>query len=779
MATIEAYAAPRASFEQDFDKGKNSDKDLDEYIAAAQRYFDNPRFDGIIRVHTARQVVEQRGTIPADHTVAREAAEAFYDRLRELFSQRKSITTFGPYSPGQAVAMKRMGIEAIYLGGWATSAKGSATEDPGPDLASYPLSQVPEEAAGLVRALLTADRNQQYLRQRMSEADRAAAPATDFRPFIIADADTGHGGDPHVRNLIRRFVEAGVPGYHIEDQRPGTKKCGHQGGKVLVPSDEQIKRLNAARFQLDVMGVPGIIVARTDAEAGNLIDSRADERDQPFLLGATNLKIPSYKACFLAMMRRFYELGVSEVNGHLLYALPDGEYAAADAWLERYGIFDLVAEAATAWGSNGQQSIDALYDKVESRLVDAWEDAAGLMTYGEAVAEVLEFGESEDEPREVNAAEWRQFAERAPLYAARAKAKHLAADTKWDCELAKTPEGYYQVRGGIPYAIAKSLAAAPFADLLWMETKTADLADARQFADAIHAEFPDKMLAYNLSPSFNWDTTGMTDEEMQAFPEEIGKMGFVFNFITYGGHQIDGLAAEEFATALRQDGMLALARLQRQLRLVESPYRTPQTLVGGPRSDAALLASSGRTATTKAMGKGSTQHQHLVQTEVPKKLLEEWLAMWSEHYQLGEKLRVQLRPQRAGSELLELVIYRDGSDAEDKLANVVFAQFEDRHEVSILTVRDQNTFEEKLRQKRLMTLIHLWLVHRFKADWVHYVTPTEDNLYQTEKMKSHGIFRDLHQEVGEIIVAEVNHPRIEELLAPDRTALWRLIRKEN
>src|SRR4029079_10952403 len=218
-----------------------------------------------------------------------------------------------------------------YLGGWATSAKGSTTEDPGPDLASYPLSQVPDEAATLVRALLTADRNQQYLRARMTESQRSSTAAHDFRPFIIADADTGHGGDPHVRNLIRRFVEAGVPGYHIEDQRPGTKKCGHQGGKVLVPSDEQIKRLNAARFQLDVMRVPGIIVARTDAEAANLIDSRADERDQPFLLGATNLAIPSYKACFLALMRRFYTQGVEEINGHLLYALTDADYATADA----------------------------------------------------------------------------------------------------------------------------------------------------------------------------------------------------------------------------------------------------------------------------------------------------------------------------------------------------------------------------------------------------------------------------------------------------------------
>ena len=542
-----------------------------------------------------------------------------------------------------------------------------------------------------------------------------------------------------------------------------------------MPSDEQIKRLNAARFQLDIMRVPGIIVARTDAEAANLIDSRADERDQPFLLGATNLKIPSYKACFLALMRRFYELGVKELNGHLLYALPEGEYAAASAWLDRQGILDLASVAVNTSRENGQKSIDDLFDQVESRFVAAWEDDAGLMTYGEAVAEVLQFDESEGEPADMSPDEWRQFAARASLYAARAKAKELGADPGWDCELAKTPEGYYQIRGGIPYAIAKSLAAAPFADILWMETKTADLADARQFADAIHAEFPDQMLAYNLSPSFNWDTTGMTDEEMKQFPEELGKMGFVFNFITYGGHQIDGVAAEEFATALRQDGMLALARLQRKMRLVESPYRTPQTLVGGPRSDAALTASSGRTATTKAMGEGSTQHQHLVQTEVPKKLLEEWLAMWSEYYQLGEKLRVQLRPRRAGSDVLELGIYGNG---DEQLANVVVDPIKDRHGRSILQVRDQNTFAEKLRQKRLMTLIHLWLVHRFKADAVIYVTPTEDNLYQTSKMKSHGVFSEVYQEVGEIIVAEVNHQRIAELLTPDRVALRKLITKE-
>ena len=763
MSIIEADAETTSAF--------------DQAVADTQRYIDSPRFEGITRLYTARQVVEQRGTIPVDYTVAREASKAFYARLRELFAEKKSITTFGPYSPGQAVTMKRIGIEGIYLGGWATSAKGSVTEDPGPDLASYPLSQVPDEAAGLVRALLTADRNQQFLRLQMTEEQRAATPAVDYRPFIIADADTGHGGDPHVRNLIRRFVEAGVSGYHIEDQRPGTKKCGHQGGKVLVPSDEQIKRLNTARFQLDIMGVPGIIVARTDAEAANLVESRSDERDQPFLLGATNLKIPPYKACFLAMVRRFYESGVTELNGHLLYALPEGEYAAADAWLERHGIAAAITEAAGVWKDNRSGSLDALFDKVESRFVEAWQDEAGLETYGDAVAELLKFREGEGEQLDMSVADWNAFAKTASLYAAREKARQLGVDAAWDCERAKTPEGYYQVRGGIPYAIAKSLAAAPFADLLWMETKTADLADAKEFADAVHAVYPDKMLAYNLSPSFNWDTTGMSDEQMRAFPEEIGKMGFVFNFMTYGGHQIDGVAAEEFATALRQDGMLALARLQRKMRLVESPYRTPQTLVGGPRSDAALAASSGRTATTKAMGAGSTQHQHLVQTEVPKKLLEDWLSLWSEHYELGEKLRVTLRPRRAGSDVLELGIY--GADDGEKLADVVFDPIKDRHGRSILQVRDQNTYAEKLRKKRLMTVIHLWMVHRFKADAVYYVTPTDDNVYQADKMKAHGIFSDVHKDVGEILVADVNQARIAELLEPDRAALKRLIAKED
>ena len=215
--------------------------------------------------------------------------------------------------------------------------------------------------------------------------------------------------------------------------------------------------------------------------------------------------------------------------------------------------------------------------------------------------------------------------------------------------------------------------------------------------------------------------------------------------------------------------MLALARLQRKMRLVESPYRTPQTLVGGPRSDAALAGLVGAHRDHQGHGQGL----HAAPAPRADRGAEE--AAGGMAGDVERALRAAARSSasscgrggRVGC-VSSSGIYGDG---EEKLANVIVDPIKDRHGRSILTVRDQNTFSEKLRQKRLMTLIHLWLVHRFKADAVYYVTPTEDNLYQTEKMKSHGIFSNVYQEVGEIIVADVNHERIDELLAPDREAL--------
>jgi isocitrate lyase len=301
------------------------------------------------------------------------------------------------------------------------------------------LSQVPDEAAGLVRGLLTADRNQSFARSKMTEAERASTPVVDYTPFIIADADTGHGGDAHVRNLVRRFAEVGVPGYHIEDQKPGAKKCGHQGGKVLVGSDEQIKRLNAARFQLDIMGVPGIIVARTDAEAANLLESCGDERDQPFILGATNTDVPSYKSAFLAVIRRLHHAGLTDLNGHLLYALPEAESAEADAWLDKSGVAAVADAAAKSFLDGDGTRAEAVLDTVADTFLSTWQTDAGILTLGDAVAEVITFRTEEGVQLDMSVDEWLAFTTTASWDTMRAKAESMGLDVTWEPDLAKTP----------------------------------------------------------------------------------------------------------------------------------------------------------------------------------------------------------------------------------------------------------------------------------------------------------------------------------------------------
>ena len=633
---------------------------FEQEVQSTQAWFASPRFKGIIRVHSAREVVEQRGTIRPDYAVARGAAEGFWTRLRELYAQGKCITTFGPYSPGQAVTMKKLGIEGIYLGGWATSAKGSMQEDPGPDLASYPLSQVPDEAAPIVRALLTADKNQFHARARMTDEQRNATPEVDFRPFIIADADTGHGGDAHVRNLVRRFVEVGVPGYHIEDQKPGVKKCGHQGGKVLVCEDEQIKRLTAARFQLDIMGVPGIIVARTDAESATLLDGRGDERDQPFILGATNVRLPTFRAALLAILRQFHRAGIEELSGHLLYAVSDDEFTAADAWLEKTGISALIAEAAAKYQKKATQERRR---RARQGLRQARRRLAGRggrqdLRRGRRRADDLPRHRGRAVPPDAGG-----VARPSPTAPAgtprRAKARAMGVDVAWDCEHAKTPDGYYQVRGGIEYAIAKSLAVAPFGDILWMETKTADLHEAKKFAEAIHAKFPDKMLAYNLSPVVQLGHHRHERRRDAPVPRGAGEAGLRVRL-----HHLRRPPDRRAGGG----GVRRRAQAGRHARAGPAAAEVPPGRVALPhaadaggrparrrRPDA---PSPGRTATTKAMGKGSTQFQHLVQTEVPPKVLEDWLELWRKQHAYTGKLKVALRPHTAGSQLLELSPHR-------------------------------------------------------------------------------------------------------------------------
>src|SRR3990167_9072878 len=233
------------------------------------------------------------------------------------------------------------GIKILYLGGWATSARGSDSEDPGADLANYALDRVPKEGESWVRALLHQDEVQRSNRMRMTSAQRKKSPAIDLMPpLIIPDGDTGHGGEHHIRNLVKKFVESKIGAIHIEDQRAGCKVCGHQGQKVLVSTAEIVSRLNTARLQFDVLGVPGVVVARTDSNDATAIDSVDDERDHPFVFGATNPRIVPIKNVNLAVIRKFYKEGFKEINGHLLHRISETAYREARDWLkqERLGL---------------------------------------------------------------------------------------------------------------------------------------------------------------------------------------------------------------------------------------------------------------------------------------------------------------------------------------------------------------------------------------------------------------------------------------------------------
>jgi isocitrate lyase len=404
------------------------------------------RWEGITRGYGAAEVVRLRGSVRVEQTLAKQGAEKLWRRLH----QDDAVRTFGALTGAQAVQMVRGGLEAIYLSGWQVAGDNNLSGQTYPDQSLYPSNSVPAVVRRLNNALMRAD--------QVECAENDGEPKHDWMVPIVADAEAGFGGPLHAFELTKAMIEAGASGVHFEDQLASEKKCGHLGGKVLVPTSQFVRTLVAARLAADVLDVPTVLIARTDADSATLLTSDVDERDRQFCTGE------------------------------------------------------------------------------------------------------------------------------------------------------RTAEGYFRVRGGIDAAIARGLAYAPYADLIWCETSTPDLDEARRFAEGIHAKFPGKMLAYNCSPSFNWKKN-LDAHTIARFQQELNAMGYKFQFVTLAGWHLINLHTFELARGYAEEGMSAYVALQEQEFAREADGYTAtkhQREVGAGYFDKVLMTVTGGEASTAALT-GSTE----------------------------------------------------------------------------------------------------------------------------------------------------------------------------
>ena len=401
----------------------------------------NPRWNSVTRDYTAGDVLRLRGSIDIEHTLAEMGA----DRLWELLHDEPYVTALGALTGNQAIQQVRAGLKSIYLSGWQVAADANLAGQMYPDQSLYPSNSVPQVVKRINQAL-----------QRADQIDHSEGKNdTHWFAPIVADAEAGFGGCLNAFELMKQMIECGAAAVHFEDQLASEKKCGHLGGKVLLPTSQFIRTLSAARLAADVMGVPTLVIARTDANSATLLTSDVDERDHPFLTGE------------------------------------------------------------------------------------------------------------------------------------------------------RTPEGFFMIRSGVDAAIARAISYAPYADLLWMETSTPDIGEAKKFADSIHAKYPGKMLAYNCSPSFNW-AQKLSSEAIANFQNELGALGYKFQFVTLAGFHALNFSMFELARQYRDEGMTAYSRMQQSEFAAEEHGYTAtkhQHEVGTGYFDEVMnVISNGQSSTTALAG---------------------------------------------------------------------------------------------------------------------------------------------------------------------------------
>jgi isocitrate lyase len=423
--------------------------DFDQETAALERrWTTDPRWRGVERSYTAADVIRLRGSFTPEHTIARRGAE----RLWELLHTRDYVHALGAMTGGQAVQMVKAGMEAIYLSGWQVAGDANLAEQVYPDQSLYPANSVPSVVRRINNALRRAD--------QVEWSEQGGRATREWMVPIVADAEAGFGGPLNVFELMKSMIEAGAAGVHWEDQLSSEKKCGHMGGKVLIPTKQHVRTLDAARLAADVLDVPTIVVARTDALGAALLTSDVDERDREFLTGE------------------------------------------------------------------------------------------------------------------------------------------------------RTAEGFFVTNSVLASPIKRALAYAPHADVIWCETSKPNLDEARAFAEAVKAEFPDKLLAYNCSPSFNW-RKHLDDDTIARFQKELGSMGYAFQFITLAGWHALNLSMFDLARAYRDEDMTGYVALQEREFAMESEgysaTRHQREVGAGYFDDVAQVIANGQSSTLAL--KGSTEEE--------------------------------------------------------------------------------------------------------------------------------------------------------------------------